>query len=144
MEDNANAVEPDAGGTNLEAVREKFKADRFASVCAGAVIDSVSGDSAVCSFEIGPNHLNAGGNVMGGAIFTLADFAFAVASNNRGGLVVSIENSIQFIGSSKGSKLIATAIPDKVGRSMVFYTVKVEDDLGKLIAKVSVVGKRVS
>lgn len=64
----------------LDEVRERFSKDRFATVN-GAVIETVDEGFARCSMELNDTHRNALGAVMGGAIFTLADFAFAVASN---------------------------------------------------------------
>ena len=58
-----------------------FANDRFATKLCGANIESVTENEVVCSMEITEDHLNAVGTVMGGAIFTLADFTFAVASN---------------------------------------------------------------
>jgi acyl-CoA thioesterase len=37
-----------------------------------------------------PHHCNALGTVHGGAIFTLADFAFAAASNSHGTVAVAL------------------------------------------------------
>ena len=64
----------------LEQIQKVFANDRFATDN-GAVIEQVDEGYAKCWLEIQPHHLNAAGTVMGGAIFTLADFAFAVASN---------------------------------------------------------------
>ena len=64
--------------TALEEVRERFSQDRFATVN-GAVIEAVGEGYAKCSIILNETHRNALGAVMGGAIFTLADFAFAVA-----------------------------------------------------------------
>ena len=64
----------------LEQVRQRFTADCFASKM-GTVIEDIKEGYARCYLDITPLHLNAAGNVMGGAIFTLADFAFAVAAN---------------------------------------------------------------
>ena len=66
--------------TKLEEARAFFAGDRFATEN-GAVIDEIGEHYAICSMEITPHHLNAAGRVMGGAVFMLADFAFAVASN---------------------------------------------------------------
>ena len=78
--------------------------------------------------------LNALGGVMGGAIFTLADFAFAVASNYGGAPSVAIECNIRYFAAPKGEKLIATCTADKEGRSLGHYTVKITDDLGRKVA----------
>ena len=129
---------------DIQHIRETFANDKFATDCLGAVVDSVDGDEAVVSFEIGPQHLNAFGGLMGGTVFTLADFAFAVATNHQGNVVVSVTASIQHVGAVKGTRVIAHAVPEKIGKSLCFYTVEVTDDLGNLIAKASFTGKRVS
>ena len=64
----------------LEKVREFFKNDRYATET-GAVIDEIGDHYAKVSLTINDHHKNAMGGVMGGVYFTLADFAFAVASN---------------------------------------------------------------
>ena len=129
---------------DIQGIREQFAKDKFATDCLGAVVDSFEGDEAVVSFEIGPQHLNAFGGLMGGTVFTLADFAFAVATNHAGNVVVSVVSNIEFIGSVKGTRVIARVVPDKIGNSLCFYTITVTDDLGNLVAKASFTGKRVS
>ena len=80
---------------------------------------------------------SAMGNVMGGAIFTLADFALAICCNIGEEPTVSVDSSISFFRSTQGAALTATAVCDKPGRHLGFYTVTVEDDLGKQIAKMT-------
>ena len=74
---------------------------------------------------------------MGGAIFTLADFALAICCNIGEEPTVSVDSSISFFRSTQGAALTATAVCDKPGRHLGFYTVTVEDDLGKQIAKMT-------
>jgi acyl-CoA thioesterase len=125
---------------NLEKIRAFFSADRYAAA-AGIVIDSVTEDSVVCGMEITDMHRNAGGAVQGGAIFTLADLAFAVHSNLalvRGadvGITVGQSCSISYLKSSKGSRLIARSVCLSKGRNMSVYRISVEDDLGVPIAE---------
>ncbi|MDR0513953.1 MAG: PaaI family thioesterase [Coriobacteriaceae bacterium] len=119
----------------LEAVREHFKHDRFASEACGAEIIEASFGHAVCRLDIAPIHLNAVGKVMGGALFTLADFALAIASNLGCSPTVSVSNTIEFLSAAKGAQLIATAAVDKSGRSLGFYTVDVHDELGTHCAR---------
>ncbi|WP_457560605.1 PaaI family thioesterase [Caminibacter sp.] len=55
-------------------------------------------------------HLNNAGVCHGGAIFTLADFTFAVASNSFGKVSLAINTSISFMHAAKlGDELIAEA-----------------------------------
>jgi hypothetical protein len=65
---------------NLERIRNHFRKDRFATGI-GIVIDSVTEDCVVCSLELNDCHKNSVDGVQGGAIFTLADLAFAVHCN---------------------------------------------------------------
>ena len=95
---------------------------------------SADADKVICEMPIKDGLLNAHGGVMGGAIFTLADFAFAIASNYAGVPSVAIECNIRYYAASKGSKLIATCTADKEGRALGHYTVDISDDLGKKIA----------
>ncbi len=69
--------------TAKERAQKILAADRFA-VLSGVQLTDAGKNFAVCSLHITENHLNAGGKVQGGAIFTLADTAFAMAANNQG------------------------------------------------------------
>jgi len=124
---------------SLEEVREFFSKDKYATESA-MVIEEYGDRYAKCSFEILPLHKNAMGNVMGGAIFTLADFAFAVAANWENPGTVSLNSNISFNGVAKGSSIIATAQCIKDGRSTCCYNIKVTDDLDNLVATVIING----
>ena len=90
----------------VESAREFFYKDKFA-VNAGITLDELTEDKAVCSLKITDDHRNAYGGVMGGVIFTLADFAFAVLSNQIHQLTVAQQVSINYLSAPKGEKLIA-------------------------------------
>ncbi|MBQ9005135.1 MAG: PaaI family thioesterase [Atopobiaceae bacterium] len=123
--------------SSLEDVRVFFANDRFATdACGCEVLEAAHGHSA-CAFTIGPQHINAQGNVMGGAIFTLADFALAVACNVGEKPTVSVQSSIEYFNMAKGARLIATAEADKSGRNLGFYTVDIADDLGTHVARMT-------
>ena len=126
---------------NLDQVREFFKNDRFATEN-GAVIDEIGELYAKCSLEVQDKHRNAVGAVMGGVSFMLADFAFAVAANHETVGAVSINASIAFVETVKGSRLIAVARCIKNGRTACYFDVDVTDDLGTVIARVSITGLR--
>ncbi len=114
-------------------IQKEYAGDHFATN-AGCVITYADANKVVCEMPIKEGHFNAHGAVMGGAIFTLADFAFAVACNYAGVPSVAIECNIRYYAATKGTKLIATAKADKEGHTLGHYTVEITDDLGKKIA----------
>ncbi len=125
---------------DLSQLKEKFVNDLFVSQGLEAVIDEASYGYAKCSMEIQPRHCNALGIPMGGAVFTLADFAFAVAANQEGRDVVTQASQITFLMPAKGKRLTAIANQVKDGKRICFYEVKVTDDLGNEVAFVTING----
>ena len=125
---------------SLTQLQEKFVNDLFVSQGLGAVIDEVSYGYAKCSMEIEPRHCNALGILMGGAAFTLADFAFAVSANQNGREVVTQASQITFLTPAKGKRLTAVAHQVKDGRKTCFYEITVSDDLDTQVAFVTVNG----
>ena len=119
---------------NLEDAKSFFERDTFAKGC-GIVIDEIFDGGCVCSMDITDGHKNAEGGVMGGATFTLADFAFAVAANNAHKTTVVQNVAINFFSQTHGKRLIARAECKKDGRTTCVYNVDITDDLGKSIAQ---------
>jgi acyl-CoA thioesterase len=74
------------------------------------------------------------GIVQGGAIFTLADYAFAVASNSHGTVAVGINVSITYMKSAASGTLTAEAREVALNPKLASYTVDVMDDGRHLIA----------
>ena len=128
---------------HLKQLKQKFIHDAFVADGLGAVIDGASYGFARVSMDIQPRHCNALGIPMGGAIFTLADFAFAVAAN-QGRDVVTQASQITFLKAAQGKRLIAEARQVKDGKRICFYEVKVNDDLGNEVAFVTINGYVVS
>ena len=91
----------------LTKVREQFKKDRFATEATGITIEAVDENYAKCQLIVEEKHMNAAGSVMGGALFTLADFTFAVAANVGGVLTVSVTSQITYLNPAKGKVLTA-------------------------------------
>ncbi len=130
---------------DIDEIRERFSSDRFAVEAAGAHIDLAEPGHAVCFMELRPIHLNSDSAPMGGAIFTLADFAFAVASNAYSDRVtVTQQISAEFLSAARGSSLIAEARCMRQGRRSCFYTVDVKDELGTEVAYFTVNGRILS
>ena len=125
----------------LEEIRTRFQADRFASELTGAVIREAEPGRAVCTLALRPEHMNANHTPLGGAVFTLADFAFAVAANAFAEHpTVSQQVSITFLSPAKGRELSAEARCLKTGRTTCLYEVRVADELGAFVAQASVNG----
>lgn len=121
----------------LDKVREYFSQDLFATR-AGCVVVQAAPGHAVVELPLQDDlHRNAHGAVMGGAIFTLADFALAVASNVGQAPTVSVSNQIEFLSAARGQLLTATCDADKSGRALGFYTVDVRDELGIHVARMT-------
>lgn len=127
--------------SELEKVREFFRGDVFATLSTGAVIEEIGDKWARCSLTLDSRHRNAANQVMGGAIFTLADFTFAVAANRPDSpITVTASTNISFMGTVKGNKIIAEARLLKDGKRNCFYEISVKDELGNLIAVANTVG----
>ncbi|HOO60895.1 MAG TPA: PaaI family thioesterase [Bacillota bacterium] len=124
----------------LDYAKVFFQNDRFATETTGITIEAVDDCYARCSFLVEQKHLNANNVVMGGAIFTLADFCFAVASNMSGQSTVSVSNTISYLHPMNGKKLIAESECIRRGKSVCFYCIHIEDELQTKIAIVNVTG----
>lgn len=124
----------------LTKAREIFSKDIFAYDTTGIDILEAEPQYAKCRLKIEKKHLNALNTVMGGVIFTMADYAFAIAANIGGDIVVTINSQISYLGSAKGNELYAEARPVKVGRSTCVYNIDIKDELGIHVACVSVTG----
>ena len=119
---------------NIDEAREFFTGDKFA-MASGITIDELWEDGCLCSMELRADHRNAVGGVMGGVIFTLGDFAFAVASNNVHMTTVGQQVSISFLSGSRGSRLFARARCRRDGRTSRVYNIDISDDLGRDVAQ---------
>ncbi|MBO4615337.1 MAG: PaaI family thioesterase [Bacteroidales bacterium] len=124
----------------LERARTTFGSDRFATEVTGIEIVAVSENYAKCELAIDDRHRNAMGAVMGGAIFTLADFCFAVAANSKKLSSVSVSSNIVFLNAVRGERLIAEAHCLKSGRKNCFFRISVTDELGTQVAEVEEIG----
>ena len=118
----------------LDERREFFKGDKFATN-SGMYIEDATDEYCICSVEVNDNHKNAYGGVMGGAIFTLADLAFAAFTNNLHHPTVAQQVSINYLNAPKGKKIFAKATMIKNGRTSMIVNVDVTDDTGRDVAK---------
>lgn len=125
----------------LEEIRTRFTGDRYAVETTGVKIVEAEPGRAVCALALRPELLNANGVPMGGALFTLADFTFAVASNAYSeAIIVSQHISMTFLAPAKGQTLTAEAVCLKAGRRTCLYQVTITDDAGVFVAHMTVNG----
>ena len=107
--------------------------DKFAKYC-GINLLEVDAGWAKTSMTIEPHHMNGAKTVHGGAIFTLADFAFAVASNSHGMLAMGINTNVSFVKAAKTGTLYAEASEQSINPKLASYSVLVTDDTGDTVA----------
>jgi acyl-CoA thioesterase len=104
-------------------LRRFFRRDTFARR-AGIRLLEVRPGYARASLTVTPAHWNGVDVVQGGAVFTLADLAFAAACNTAGPVALAINVSISFLRAVERGTLTAEA--REVSRTSRLSTVEVE------------------
>lgn len=117
----------------MSSVIEYFRNDRFAA-CNGMELVELRPGYALARMTVGPQHLNSVGIVQGGALFTLADLAFAGACNAAGKLAVGVTMSISCVQATRTGTLNAEAVEIARSRRISTCSVRVTDDRGELVA----------
>lgn len=114
-------------------IEQFLKEDKYAAF-SGVELLEVKPGYARTKMEIKDIHLNAGNVVQGGAIFTLADLAFAAAINSHGSLSVSVETSIRFFQGVGSGTLFAEARIVHLHKKLATLEVKITNEQDDLIA----------
>jgi acyl-CoA thioesterase len=112
----------------LSVLGDDRLADRF-----GMRVESSAPGQATVSMEVGPEHLNGLGSGHGGAIFSLADVACAIAANTRGRAVAASAN-ISFLKPAKPGLLRAVATEVSLSNKLGTYQALLSDAEGRAIA----------
>jgi acyl-CoA thioesterase len=120
--------------THPETIKTFFRKDLFAGFVGIELIEAGDG-KAKARLEIRDHHRNGLGLVHGGAIFTLADLAFAAAANSRGRAAVAIHCSISYLKAAAGGLLFAEAEEVSCGPKIAAYTIRITDGTGELISR---------
>ena len=118
----------------MERLREFFKKDQLAAALGIELVDFSAG-SATVRMTVREQHYNGVSMVHGGALFTLADFAFAVASNSHGTVAVAINAAISFIKPVTTGTLTARAEEVSRGNRLATYLVRITDEHNAVIAQ---------
>lgn len=86
------------------------------------------------SMPVTEHHVNFLGVAHGGAVFSLADTAFALAANRAGDRAVAIDTHLVFTGgSSQGDVLTAVAEEATRGRTLATYRITVTRFDGRVV-----------
>jgi len=120
-------------GESFQRIAEFFERDRFASGNGMHVVEVRLG-YARTEMTVEPRHMNSVGILQGGALFTLADLAFAGASNSHGVVAVAAQVDITFFKAVRTGKL--TAVAEEISRTHKLSTclIRVTDEEGNLVA----------
>lgn len=127
----------------MQTLKELLKKDIFAAR-AGVELLQVEPGHARARMEVTPEHLNAGGVCQGGALFTLADLAFAAVANSRQNLTLSLNANMTFLRAVSSGFVYADAREVYPHRRVPFIEVCLSDESGELIAVMTSSGYRKS
>jgi acyl-CoA thioesterase len=119
--------------SKIAKLEKMLKNDRFASHNHINLV-SVGKGEAVAEMIVGDSHLNGVNIIQGGALFTLADFAFAAASNSHGRIAVATQASITFFKGVSSGKITAFAKEINSGKTLAHYNVDILDEENRKIA----------
>jgi acyl-CoA thioesterase len=100
----------------------------------GIELMEVSIGSSKVRMKIEKKHINGHGTVHGGVIFTLADTAFALASNSHGIPAAAINAHISYVKSATAGTLSAECAETSLNPKIATYSAVVTDDNGENIA----------
>ena len=127
--------------SEAQSLEEFFLHDEFARQNGIEIVEIADG-YARTRVSIEPRHLNAGGYVQGGVLFTLADLAFAAATNSHGTLTVTSTANITFVRGATGGTITAQAQELVNHRHLPFCVVRITDDTGNILAIFTASGYR--
>ena len=117
----------------MDILKKFVQKDHFAHHLDVEMLEYGAG-KARARMAIGKQHLNSAGTVHGGAIFSLADSVFSVASNSHGTLALAINVSISFFKAVRSGTLTAEAEEVSLNPKLATYLVTVKDESGDRIA----------
>lgn len=128
-----------------ERSSEAMLKDDHATKAMGMTIETVAPGMATLSMLVRKDHLNGHGSCHGGAIFTLADSAFAFACNSHNTVTVAQHCSVTFLAPGRqGDQLTATAREVTLAGRSGIYDVTVTRQDGMAIAEFRGLSRTVS
>ena len=125
----------------MKTLKDMLSHDRFAAE-AGVELLEVREGYAKARMLVTDKHLNGGGVCQGGALFTLADLAFAAVANSRQNLTLSLNANMTFLRAVSSGFVYADAREVYPHRRVPFIEVRLSDEKGELIAMMTSSGYR--
>ncbi|MEN8240189.1 MAG: hotdog fold thioesterase [Actinomycetota bacterium] len=114
-------------------ITRAFETDPYAAA-QGIRLDRITEDGVVVSLVVTDDHVNFHGVTHGGALFSLADCAFALASNAHGDAAVAIDTHLSITAASHvGDVLTATAHEMTRGRTLGTYRIDITRTDGRTV-----------
>ncbi len=118
----------------MDEITARMCRDPFARFLGIELLEVCEG-YAKATLTVQEHMLNFHGIPHGGAVFALADAAFAAASNSHGQVAVALNVSINFLAAARpGARLTAEATEEHLGRRTGLYRLAVTAEDGTLIA----------
>ncbi len=115
----------------MQSSQERLAADPFARLLGIELVDE---EPVVVRMALSGDHMNFHGVTHGGATFSLADAAFALAANASGARAVAIDTHLVLTSGSKAGEVL-TAVAEEVtrGRTLGTYRITVSRDDGRIV-----------
>ncbi len=118
----------------LKKIKSFFETkDRFSKLLGFEIVDINTGYAKV-EVEVKDKYLNGANVIHGGFLFSLADYAFALASNSRNNLSLAINANIIFHKAISSGKIYAEAKEIKDGKKIASYEIKIYENEKIIIA----------
>jgi acyl-CoA thioesterase len=117
----------------MDKIERYFQQENFAAI-SGVKLTEIKPGHAKAEMKIEKRHLNVLGSVHGGALFTLADTAFAAASNAHGTVAVAINANISFVKAVGEGHLYAEAKETSISHKISTYDVTIRNENEDTIA----------
>lgn len=126
--------------TTLEKIRQHIqKSDTFAAGL-GIELMEVGLDYGVAIMPLTEKQRNGMGHAHGGAIFALADMAFAAVCCAQGVYNVNMQSSISYLEPGRIGPLRGEAHKIRAGKRTGTYEVRITDSDGTLVAVATITG----
>ena len=121
----------------IQSLLERTEKEPYAKLLNMTVLEAGEGSSIV-EMTLTPQMENIFGMTHGGAVFSLIDEAFEVASNSHGTVAVALNMNVTYIAAARtGDVLRAEAREDARTRRTAHYDITVRNGDGDLVATCS-------